>query len=372
MPDELSVQQVRLARAAGQCLYNKAGPGDAPGVVGALVGINAQRTSAMMLSLRARMPGLERASIDRAIDNDRSLVRTWAMRGTLHLLNTGDIRWLVAALGPGTIAKTRRRRLDLGLDDRFLAAALERIKAVMRGAGPMTRWELIDALASKGMVLERKGQAPVHLIMYAALMGLVCLGPERENGEATYVLLDEWLARGRQNARKDALATLAGRYLRGYGPATLHDFSAWSGVSVTQAREAWDSLAANAGLREVRTEGKSLWMSAAGSGLSLARPARRPQVRLLPAFDSYVLAYQDRELLVRAEMASHVYHGGQTLATIVVDGEIRGVWKYARRGKRLVVELSPFKPLDDTVRSLVADEVRDVGRFLELETEAVG
>jgi hypothetical protein len=372
MPDKLSVGQLRLLRAAGQGLLDTVEPGDLTGVVGATVGINAQRTSAMMLSLRARMRGADRADITMAIDEERSLVRTWTMRGTLHLVDARDIRWLVAGLGPVTIAKTRRRRLELGLDDDLLTRALKEIKAVMSKAGAMTRWELADALARKGIVLEKKSQAPIHLIMYAALSGLMCLGPERENGEPTYVLLDQWVAKDKGEPVRDAITRLAIRYFKGYGPATLSDFSSWSGIPITHARDAWKSLAGKKEIHEVRVDGKSLWMISGEAGRPAARSARRPLVRLLPAFDAYVLAYSDRELLMPREMHARVYHGGQTLATIVVDGEVVGVWRYARKGKQLIVELSPFEPLTDKVRTLITAEVQDIGRFFGLEAVVKG
>jgi hypothetical protein len=369
---KLSVGQLRLLRAAGQRLHDTSRPADMTGVVRTTVGLNAQRTLAMMLSLRARMPGVDRADVDETINESRTLVRTWAMRGTLHLVDARDIRWLVAGIGPISIAKTRRRRLEMGLDDDLLTRALKEMKAVMGKAGPMTRWELMDALALRGIVMEKKSQAPIHLIMCAALLGLVCLGPERDNTEPTYVLLDKWVTRAKGKPRRDAFNRLAVRYLQGYGPATLSDFSAWSGIPVTQSRDAWEYLTDKEELSEVRVGGKSLWISTGAAEPPAARAARRPLVRLLPAFDSYVLAYSDRELLMPKEMFKHVYHGGQTLPTILVDGAIVGVWRYTRKGKRLVVELSPFEPLDDKVRALINEEARDVCRFLGLSATIEG
>lgn len=333
-----------------------------------MVGINAQRSSAMMLSLRARVRGAERTDIDKAINEEKALVRTWAMRGTLHLVDARDIHWLVAGLGPIAIVKTRRRRLELGLDDDILSRALKEMKAVMSKSGAMTRWELTDSLAGRGIVLEKKSQAPIHLIVYAALSGLVCLGPERENGEPTYVLLDRWVGKVKVEAGRSAIPRLAKRYLQGYGPATVNDFSAWTGIPMTQARDAWKSLVEAEEFQEVQVDGRSFWVSAEGARPPGAHPARRPLVRLLPAFDSYVLAYSDRELLMPKELHKHVYHGGQTLPTILMNGAIVGVWRYTRKGKQLVVELSPFDPLDDKVHAMVIDEAHDIGRFFGLST----
>jgi hypothetical protein len=191
-PVKLVPDQARLIRTAGQFLHEAGRQVTLLDVVAAVFGVNAQRSPAMMLSLRARIRGLEAADVLEAIDAKRSLVRIWAMRGTIHLMRAEDIPWLVSALSPRFIETARRRRIELGLSEDKLARGLEEIRAILARSGPLTRRELTDRLSEQGLVLDRRSQAPYHLIRYAALKGLVCIGPERPNGESTYVLLGKW------------------------------------------------------------------------------------------------------------------------------------------------------------------------------------
>ena len=125
-------------------------------------------------------------------------------------------------------------------------------------------------------------------------------------------------------------------------------------------------------LREVRVEGRSLWMNEEDGRHAMRTTGQRPMVRLLPAFDSYVLAYSDRALLMPQEARRQIYHGGQTLPAIVVDGAVVGAWRYESKGKRLNVELAPFEPLGDALRAQAVDEARDIGRFLGLSALVKG
>ena len=148
----------------------------------------------MMLSLRARIKGLEPDDIRKALEQGR-LVRTWAMRGTVHLIDPDDLGWLVSLLGPAILPKGRGRRLELGLDEDAIERGISAITAVLDGEKPLTRDELVAGLIDRGIPLERKSQAPYHLIVYAALKGLVCLGPDRENGDQTYCLAEQWIGK---------------------------------------------------------------------------------------------------------------------------------------------------------------------------------
>jgi len=235
---DLTPRQVRQLRTTGQHLEAPAEPRDIVEVVRSICGFNAQSVPAMKLSLRARIRGLEQADIEKAIACDKTLVRTWAMRGTLHLLDARDARWLVSSVAPSAIARGRRRREDLGLDPGTLAQGLDDMRAVLGRAGPLTRRELAKRLVAKGLPIDAGGQAPIHLIAYAALQGLLCLGPECD-GEPTYVLVDRWIGKGSGGKPSPDLTALVGRYLRGYGPADAADFAAWAGVTVADARSAF-------------------------------------------------------------------------------------------------------------------------------------
>src|SRR5262249_26117728 len=145
-----------------------------------VVGVQGQDVRATRLSVRARTSGLERATVDAAVNTDRTVVRTWAMRGTLHLLAAEDVGWIVGLLGPyfaGRLAGGRRR---LGLDEATCERGVAALRTGLAG-GPLIRGEIVNRLADHGVVLDPKSQAPAHLLAYAAMTGVVCRGPDVTN-----------------------------------------------------------------------------------------------------------------------------------------------------------------------------------------------
>src|SRR5690606_30247317 len=123
----------------------------------------------------------------------RTLARSWLMRGTLHAVAAEDLRWLNALFAPTFVAQGKGRRAQLGLDENTSARGLEKLKGVLAGGEPLTRGEIVERLAADGFPLERRSQAPIHLIGLAALEGLLCLGPDAANGEKSFVALDAWV-----------------------------------------------------------------------------------------------------------------------------------------------------------------------------------
>ena len=356
---DLTVDQVRALRLRAQCLHPKYPPNDLTAAVQAVCGVQAQLSAAMMLALRARVHGLTPADVDAAIEQKR-LVRTWLMRGTLHLLPAEDVRWMLAFLSPVFIPKGKGRRMQLGLTEDVSAKGLSAIRALLSWSALLTRGEIVERLAERGVVLDRRTQAPIHLIGLAALEGIVCLGPDAPNGESTYVLMDEWLEPSDVPSRDEALSLLLWRYLIGYAPASPQDFAAWSGLTLKDANRAWELLGDEL-INVQQVEDQALTMLAGETPPSI--PASQPIVRLLPAFDTYILGYSDRDYVVAPEHQALVYHGGQTVPVVLVDGAAAGVWRYKRQGKRLQITVHPFDAFDQPVRDLVAEEANDVGRF---------
>ncbi len=368
---ELSDHQVRILRVRAQYLQPRATPQALVEVVRAVCGIQAQLSPAMLLALRARISGLTIQDVETAIDPDRSLVRTWAVRGTLHLLAREDVAWMVALLGPVFAAKDKRRRLQLGLTDELSDRGLSAIRDILSHSGPLTRGELVEQLTGYSIVLDRKSQAPIHLIGLAALDGIVCLGPDRPNGESTYVLLDRWLGDQPVLERQAALTELAQRYLNGYGPATLKDFAGWSGLSMTDARQGWESALATYNYIEAQTSDAALWLSASAADNLRQQANATPIVRLLPAFDTHLLGYANRDQLVRPQHQPEVYHGGQIVPVVLVDGLAAGVWRYERQRKRLTIRVRPFDAFDVKVQQGIAEEAEDIGRFFGLPVSVI-
>lgn len=359
MTGSLTTEQIRAARIAAQHLSTRVARASMLDAVRSVVGINAQFGPAMQLSLRARVRDLTVADIYEELNSSRVVVRTWAMRGTLHLLAAEDAGWIVGLLGPVFIPGGARRRHQLGLADSLIQQGAEALHGILTKDGPLNRDDIVIRLAERGVKLDRKSQAPVHLIAFAALSGLIVQGPDDEDGKPTYAAWDKWLRSDKKSiSTSEALARLASRYVAGYGPASLDDFSAWSGLPRKLAKQGWVEAQERKGWQEVKVEERRLAM------LSVKTPTHSSTVvNLLPAFDAYVLGYKHREQVVAAKHHKAVYHGGQTVPVVMINGEAGGVWRYDRRGKRLEITVRPFSPFTDEAVRLIHEEADDIGRF---------
>lgn len=364
LPASLSDDQVRWLHTRAQHL---AAPlaGTVAQVVTGVVGVQAQDAAAAALAVRARCAGLSAADVEQARVRDRSIVRTWCLRGTLHLAAAGDVGWLLGLLGPIFIRVGRGRRAQLGLDDETGAQAVAALSDTLERRGPLTRDEIVAQLAVRGIHLA--GQARPHLLQLAALQGIICHGP-LAGRQPTYVLTTDWIDPGPARPPDVAAAELARRYLAAFAPATPEDFAAWSGLSLTEARAAWGRMAPE--LLEVQVGGAPAWMLKSQADW-LDEPARPgPVIRLLPSFDNYLLGYRRRHLILTTEHAQRIYVGGGILHPVLLaDGRGIGAWKIKRRRGGIDVVVEPFVDLTAEVQTGLVAEVEDLGRFLGVEAQ---
>ncbi|HEV3095822.1 MAG TPA: winged helix DNA-binding domain-containing protein [Candidatus Dormibacteraeota bacterium] len=331
-----------------------------------MFGLQAQVLSAAALGMRARSTGLWTADVAQALNTDRSIVRTWLMRGTLHLVATEDLDLLLGLLGPVFAAGNRARHHQLGLDSDLKRRGVAAIRRILAEGGPLTRYQIVDRLQRRGIGLDPKTQAPIHMIQVAALEGVLCLGPERENGEPTYVLIEDWLAHPLSSSSPAAPGELARRYFAAYGPATPDDLVAWSGLPVAQARSAI-SMAMPA-LTQVEIDGRAgLILKDRIKTLPQLKPAA-PTVRLLPAFDTYLLGYRSRDMAVPPALERRLQRGGGWRhPAVVVGGRAIGAWALRKTGTRGEILMESLEPMTHAIREGIAAEVADIGRFLGLD-----
>src|ERR1700704_5399445 len=165
-------------RAAAQRLTRDTAKASRPStILRQVFALQAQVLSAAALGMRVRSTGLRSGDVNHALDVERSIVRSWLMRGTLHVVAAEDLRWLVELLGPVFVKAGATRHAQLGLDDDLKNRGVAAIRKILTGSGPMTRYELVDRLRGRGIVLDPKTQAVIHLIGLAALQGVLCVGP---------------------------------------------------------------------------------------------------------------------------------------------------------------------------------------------------
>jgi hypothetical protein len=328
-----------------------------------ICGLQAQDQAAANLAVRARSAALTASDIERARLEERSIVRTWLMRGTLHLVAAEDVRWLLALLGPIFAQAGRRRRAQLGLDDDASAKGVRVIREALAGRGPLTRAEIAYALKQRGIPAE--GQATIHLIGLAALQGIVCQGPER-NAEPAYILLDDWIDRKLVRPADAGQVELARRFVAAYGPVGPDDLAYWSGLPTAQARTAWRLIGDE--LIEVKVAGQPVWLLESRADWLNESAARASIVRLLPAFDTYWLGYRDRAVALSPKYAKRVHPGGGIIhPALVVDGRARGTWRSKRKRRGVDVVVEPFEALPSVTRRDLDAEVADLARFLGVE-----
>lgn len=328
-----------------------------------MLGLQAQVLGAAALGIRVRSAGLRAGDVSRALNDERSIVRSWLMRGTLHVVAAEDLRWLVQLLGPVFARAGATRHAQLGLDDDLKTRGVTALRRILTDAGPLTRYELVDRLRGRGIALNPKTQAPIHLIALAAMQGVLCVGPERDDGEPTYVLLDDWVPPARMPSREAALTELAHRYFAAYGPATIHDLRAWSGIAMAEARSA--ASGAKATLAEITIQGQVGFVLK--DRLKRVSTVSTQQVRLLPEFDAYLLGYRRRDLAVPQALQRRLQRGGGWLhPAVVVNGRAVGAWSLRKSGGKGQVEVELFGRISAAVRAGIETEVDDIGRFLDL------
>jgi Winged helix DNA-binding domain len=320
---------------------------DTAGVAAAAVGLQAQDIGAARLGVRARSTAVDEASVVNAIQHERSAVRTWLMRSTVHLVAAEDLRWMAELYGPVMERNHRTRWRNLGITETVIDTALAHARELLDGRG-LTRHELAAELTARGLELGDDGQAPTHLLAALTARGLTCRGADRGR-DATFVLIDDWVPPAPPPA--DPLAELARRYFRAFGPATAADFATWSGLpSGTAIASIRDELT------EVEFDGRRGWT------LGPVEPVRA--LRLLPMFDNYLLGYRDRTAMLDPGRPPQVYVGGIIKASVVCDGRVIGIWRLDRATRAAAVRVTPFETFTRRHHDELDRERADVERFV--------
>jgi hypothetical protein len=342
-------QRLRTQRLIGPGF---AAPADAVRWFGA---VQAQDYPGALWALGMRTKGATEASVEHAVAS-RTIVRTWPLRGTLHFVSPEDVRWMLTHFAPRTVARAASRFRQLELDGRVLAKGAAIVVKALEGGRQVTRPRLLALLERAGIATA--GNRGIHVLWKCAHDGLICFGA-RDGKQQTFVLLDEWVPRGKALDRDEALAELARRYFTSHAPATLQDFTWWSGLAAADARRA--VAAAGAGVAHPAPSTAAPRTSA--SRTSARRTSHRPTAFLLPPYDEYTVAYRDRSAALDPKHAAAA-RNGIFGPTVVFDGRIVGTWKRRLDRDGLVIALQTFAKLSAASARLVAIEAARYGRFL--------
>jgi len=298
-----------------------------------LLALQAQDYPGALWAIALRAHHCTAADVEQAI-RDRKIVRTWPMRGTLHMLHADDVRWMLNLLAPRATAAAKTRRLALGLTDEVMTEAETCVRSLLAGGTVMRRDILQKELGKRLTGITMDASHFGHILRNFGERGITCFGPH-EGKQPTFVLLDDWVPKSPLPDKPAALAELTRRYFISHGPATLKDLAGWGMLTMTDAKTGLAAVSDQ--LDSAEFAGATYYYA---KGL---QPAAEPNVFLLPGFDEYVLGYKDRSAAVPDEHSQKVVPGnnGMFKATIVVNGQIVGTWKRANR-KALQIEASYF------------------------------
>jgi uncharacterized protein YcaQ len=368
--ESLGWKQALAWRMARHHLVRRAPADDVLAVAARICGLHAQVMSSAELTLWARVEDLDLDTVREALWEERTLVKLWAMRGTLHLLPAGELGMWLAGLGtyrhylkPGWLR-------NFGLTREELDRLVEAIGAALDGQ-LRTRAELgadVARLTGSAEIGERLQHSWGPYLKPASFRGLLCFGPG-EGQRVRFTRPDSWVPGGVETVDpQEALRGITRRYLGAFAPATREDLARWWAVSPAEARRMLRALGEEA--VEVDVEGEARWMLAAHAA-EAARARPRNAARLLPGFDQWVIgASRSAPAQLDQKHKARVYRPqGWISPVLLVNGRIDGVWRHERKGRALVVEIEPFEATPKWVRTQAAREARRLADFLGGELE---
>jgi hypothetical protein len=322
--------------------------------VARLAGLQAQLARPPFVGLWSRVEGFAAEHLAR-LARDRKVVRATMMRGTLHLVTTKDF----LDLRPGLQAMLSSGMAGV-LGDRAPRFELDRVLATARALLDEEPRTFEDLRAALGRAFPG---SDVRALGYAVRTHLPIVQVPDDTrwgwpGAARFAVAETWL--GRKMGKGGGAAALMLRYLGAFGPASVRDAQAWSGV-----RGLDDAFAALRPKLAVFRDEK-------GRELFDLRKAPRPPastpapVRFLPDYDNLVLAHADRTRVVSdAHRARLATKNLQVLPTFLVDGRVAGSWRIERARSAAALVATAFEPLSRQAKADLAEEGRALLRFAE-------
>ena len=365
----LQWHQVHAWRLAQHGLSPRFSSQDFIGSVTRTCGIQAQVMSAAELAVCARVKGLSPQDVKAALFQDHTPVRTWAMRGTLHLLAASELPVYVAARDWQHTESWSNYFAEFGLSRAQQEAFLLAIPYVLE-QGPLTRLQLADAVAKhtgaarvRELILSESWGSPLKPSAYR---GDLCFGPG-QGKTATFMNPRRWIEKWQPIEPKEALQDIARRYLQAYGPATSDDFAFWWGGGKTVAKNLFLSLAEE--LEEVEVEGwRAFALRATLPLIQSFEPTE--QIHLLPLFDVYTIGASPRgcEPLLAPVYKRQVFNlQGWTFAVVLVNGTIQGIWHSQIRRGQIVIKVNLFCSSTAVIRKGIEAEAERLSHLFEKE-----
>ena len=328
---------------------------DPAAVVGWFGAVQAQDYAGAKWALALRAPALTDAALDRALA-DGTILRTHGPRPTWHFIAPADIRMVLTAVAPRVHAASRALYRQFEVDAAVLAKSRRVLERTLGGLRFATRTDIAAALARAG--IPAAGVRLAGIVMAAELDQVITSGPRRGK-HFTYALLDERVRGVEAPSREDAMTMLASRYVASHGPVTIRDFVWWSGLTVGEARRAFDAV--SPALRVETIDGTTYY--SASTAPPRLKPGACAPVHLMPNYDEYFIAYRDRgptaPLTPGAKPADPFAH------LLAVEGRYAGGWRRTIGTKTATIAVTPLARLGTPHRAAIDAAGAHHARFLE-------
>lgn len=286
--------------------------------------------------------------------NEGNVLRTHVLRPTWHFVSPKDIHWMLHLTASKIRSFSKGYNKQLGIDPGILKRSKTIITRALEKNKKMTR-EALDLLLNKEKINTGNGRIGA-ILMDAELDALIC-NAGRDGKQFTYILLDEPSKKEKSFTRDEAIATLASRYFRSRGPATMEDFAWWSGLSITESRKGIEMNKRQLDFTNIN--GNTYWFSVEQPASKLKNNA----VFLLPAFDEYAVAYKDRTAILYPKFFTTAGSGLKPI--IIRNGRISGTWSRTEKKDTIQIEAAVFENSDKSTFKKIAAALKKYGEFRE-------
>jgi len=359
--ENITVDQARKLRVTAQKPIRsgvKTGPQQ---VLQAILAVQAQDLPSGYLSIRARGSGVTLEQLKRVHWDQRELSWSWSLRGTLHLVTSEDLRWLIPLLGPDLILRDRTRMAQLGWTEETARQGVRLVVDLLKDHGDLSRAEIAAQLSAHG--LPYVGQATMHLLFRAVCEGHLTTTGIQSN-RPIYGLFENQHSALEKMDKQSGLIRLARRYLQAYAPAAVEDFAYWSGIKMSDARSTWEKIQKET--VDISVEGRIAQMLEEQIGWLASVTDLPPALQFLPRWDTYLLGYAKRDWLIDPVHEQSLYPGGGIIAaSIVLDGKIIGYWNLIHKKPSLRLDAVVFEKPQRNLEDMIEAEAADIGRFYD-------
>ena len=366
---EVPLRNVIFFTLRRQHLLQRADRDSAIRVIEDILGLNAQGALHYNLSLWNRVEGLDRGFIKSAV-LDKRLLRSWLMRNTVHIMPRELAHLTRAALRESLVSEWNRWTVKTGSKEKqdswekHYAGVLETLKN-----GPLTMSEIFDRMRMG--VAEKR--IMYRVVREMSLKGLICnaasRGPWYHDTENTFADISRWAPSLEKHDPAEAKAALLLRYLQGYGPASVQDFSYWTGMKVSEAKQILEDV--GPALAEVKAESQRGKLYLIKDDLSdLEAVEAEPSLRLLPKFDPLIMGHRDKTRIMGMDARRRVFlPTAEVSATMLLNGRVEGVWSIRKLVGAWQLDLNPPRRLDGEAEEMLHDEIKRMEMFTHFKID---